>query len=108
MPRAKLPMVRGSGCAIKAVEGLPNAARRAAIRFKNRVHCDLFFEKSVPKIDFLSDISSIDLNLKNIGFFLVSGELGRLSVTDESHSCTVFLDTIEDDLAHLGVGLQFL
>ena len=72
------------------------------------VNRDLLLKERVAKLNFLFDVSSVDLNLVNVGLFGLKIHFLWLSVTDESNNRTVLDNSVLLFLREILVSLKIL
>jgi len=58
------------------------------------IDSDFFFEQVVGEIDFLSGVSSVDLDFHDVVFLLSEVQQLHLSGSDDSNDSTVFLNSV--------------
>jgi len=64
---------------------------------------DFLFEVLSGEVDLLSDVTTVNLDFKNVSLLLSKVELIQLSVDDDSDDLAVFLDSFELSIDVLGV-----
>ena len=74
--------------------------------FKDLVNAYFLFEKVITEVHFRSNISSIDLDFKNISFLLDFVQLRRLCVTDKSDNSTILFKSVKNSLSHFSISLK--
>ena len=75
--------------------------------FKYLINIDFFFKKSHTKINLLCNITTINLDFINSGFFCFLIKFLWLSVTNKSNNTTIFFNSILKCFAHFWFIFKF-